>query len=83
MAQNTKSLVRRQAHDIILAQQIHYACPISLVFHDLTSTNMPTIAPNPRLDPKKRIGAKRMENVYSHQPVLQWLKKALNKLLSR
>lgn len=25
--QNTKSLVRCQAHDIILAQQIHFACP--------------------------------------------------------
>ena len=83
MAQNTKSLVRRQAHDIILAQQIHYACPVSLVFHDLTGANTPTIAPSPRLEPKKTTGAKRMENVYSHQPRLQWLKKALNKVLSQ
>lgn len=54
MAQNTKPLVRRQAHDITLAQQIHCACPVSLVFHDLSGANMPTIAPSPRLDPPKK-----------------------------
>lgn len=52
MAQTTKSLVRRQAHDITLAQHIHYAC---LVFHNLTGTNTPTITPIPSLDPKPQL----------------------------
>lgn len=52
MAQTTKSLVRRQAHDITLAQHIHYAC---LLFHDLTGTNTPTITPSPSLDPKPQL----------------------------
>lgn len=49
MAQTTKSLLRRQAHDIILAQQIHYAC---LVFHDLTGINTPTITPKSQPRPQ-------------------------------
>lgn len=56
MAQTTKSLVRRRAHDITLAQQIHSAC---LVFHDLTGTNIPMITPSPSLDPKPLLNSSR------------------------
>lgn len=73
MAQNTKSLVRLWAHDIILAQQIHYACPVSLVFHDLTGANMPTNAPSPRLIPQKKNRSKVDGTRAPPTNTLQWL----------
>lgn len=73
MAQNTKSLVRLWAHDIILAQQIHYACPVSLVFHDLTGANVPTNAPSPRLTPQKKNRSKVDGARASPTNTLQWL----------
>lgn len=70
MAQNAKSLVRLQAHDITLAQQIHCACPVPPLFHDLTAANAPTNAPSPGPVPTERIGAEHKEHGPPTTPVM-------------